>query len=145
MKQAWQLHKAEILFYLGKESEALISANEGVGGWDPTLHDIGFAGAFARWLAVLSKHTSREAKARVTVQSLVQDLEKLDAIDQVEVLCAVLLLGCTSDSATESLTNKIDERLADLPLPITEQLLRLGVLPPNFARYQRFENVAVCK
>jgi DNA-binding SARP family transcriptional activator len=145
MKQAWRLHKADILFYLGKDSEALIAADAGVGDRDPTLHDMGFAGAFARWLAVMSKHTSREAKARVSVERLVQNLEKLDAIDQVEVLCAVLLLGCTSDRTTESVTNNIAERLDDLPLPITEQLLRLGALPPHLARYRRFEDAGICK
>jgi DNA-binding SARP family transcriptional activator/predicted ATPase len=140
MKQAWHLHKADILLYLGKESEALSAADEGVGGENPTLHDMGFAGAFARWLAVLSKHTSRQVHARLIVQRLARSLEKLDAVDQVEVLCAVLLLGCTPDRK-ESLTKSLDERLDALPSPITKQLLRLQVLPPNLARHKTFQDI----
>jgi type II secretory pathway predicted ATPase ExeA/tetratricopeptide (TPR) repeat protein len=129
MRQAWRLHKADILYYLGFRDDAFIAAEEAI---EPrrVLHNWAFAGAFARWVALTAKSTGQEDLGRVHIEQLVKNLEKFDALDQVEVLCALLLLSCRTDNTSNHLTRSIKERLGRLPLPISEQLSLLGVLPP---------------
>lgn len=129
MKQAWGLHKADILFYLGYGSEALAAAQEALGYPNPRLHDWGFAGAFARWTAITMKGTSSETIGRGQLEVLACDLEKFDALDQAEILCALRLLGCDSINRFRDLQQNIHEMLRKLPAAISEQLLRLGILP----------------
>jgi type II secretory pathway predicted ATPase ExeA/tetratricopeptide (TPR) repeat protein len=128
MKQAWGLHKAEILLYLGYGQEALAAAEEALGQPTPRLHDWGFAGAFARWMALTTKDTSSETLGRQQIEVLLHDLEKFDALDQVEILSALLLLGYDSIHGFRDLYWIIHEMLRKLPAAISDQLSRLGLL-----------------
>jgi hypothetical protein len=128
MEQAWGLHKADILFCLGYERDALIAAAEAIGQPCPTLHDWGFAGAFARWVALTSKGSHYEGTGRLRLECLARDFEKLDALDQVEVLCALLLLGGGDPNPElQDIERNVHDRLTRLPHAIAQQLSCLGV------------------
>jgi hypothetical protein len=139
MKQAWGLHKADVLLYLGHHSDAVAVADSALGKTNPTLHDWGFAGAFARWVALTSVGNWRENRGREELEHLIQHLEKFDALDQVEVLCALLLLDWGDVTLFEDLVTNISERLKGLPKASSDQLSRLGVHPAcqPFAARQR--------
>jgi DNA-binding SARP family transcriptional activator/type II secretory pathway predicted ATPase ExeA len=130
IKQAWAFHKADILFLLGYKADALTLADLTLGD-TPCLHDWAFAGAFARWRALSAKGTAKEDAARLEVESLVKNADKFDALDQVEIMYALLLLGSFSRQASEALHKDLHGRLLELPAATAQQLLRLGLLPYN--------------
>jgi hypothetical protein len=127
VRQAWLLHKADILLLVGQRSSALTVAREAI-GQSPVLYSSFFAGIFARWLALTSIGSLTEPDAKAQITRMIQELEKFDALDQVEILCARNILGCESQSVLEESTRIIRNKLADLPPAITNQLARLGVL-----------------
>jgi DNA-binding SARP family transcriptional activator/type II secretory pathway predicted ATPase ExeA len=133
MKQAWGLHKADVLLYLGSRQEACSVARQALGEPGPRLHNWGFAGAFARWLAITSKDTCFEDVGRSQIRHLADELEKFDAVDRVEILCARLLLEYEPGNPPSDLVGEIKERLSKLPHAITEQLFRLELLDARLA------------
>jgi hypothetical protein len=79
----------------------------------------------------LAKQRADFDKAELVVRKLQADLLSYEAIDQVEILTASLLLASQTGrpvARVRALQSRIDERLADLPVAVAHQLKRLGML-----------------
>ena len=100
-------------------------AKEGTHYPEPVLHAPAFAGAYARWLALISESDSRGTAACEQIDYLHANLEKYDAIDQVEILYAHA--KSNHMHATADRLNRLPQRLEQLPAPVLDQLRRLGL------------------
>jgi DNA-binding SARP family transcriptional activator/tetratricopeptide (TPR) repeat protein len=123
--QAWKLAKADILYLCGHTSAGLAVAREGTHFPQPVLHAASFAGAFARWLALIGESDTQGRVACEEIDRLHANLEKYDAIDQVEILCAHA--RSQGISAPPESFATLSARLEQLPSPILDQLRRLGL------------------
>ena len=125
--QAWQLWRADIFFLCGQESRALGVGHEAVGYPTPSLHSFAFAGAFARWLALCADTEEMKRLAAAMVKAMLHDLERLDALDRAEIVCANSIVG---NGIFERGVDEAARRqaLGCLPPPVAVQLRRLGVL-----------------
>jgi len=128
--QGWGLHKADILFYGGMKTEAFAAAGLAIGDSnEPVLYDPGFAGSFARWIGMMGRVTRCEESARSHIEPLARSLNRYDALDQVEILCAMLLTHGATEEGRDELVRRMNECLDRLPWAIRDQLSFLGVLP----------------
>jgi tetratricopeptide (TPR) repeat protein len=127
MKQAWFLWKADLQMCAGMAPEASETAKRGFVEMGTELYSLGLAGPFARWLAHLSGGRSASTAARKALEPLVDSLTTLDALDQVEVLCAARRLGVrnSKQSPPECI---IEEKLHQLPREVANHLRRVGSL-----------------
>jgi hypothetical protein len=132
MVQAWLFAKADILILIGSHSQALETGLHALGRGGPVLQSAFFAGEFARWLALTSRMTSREPDARTLIANMTTVLEAFDAMDQVEILCADILLNCGHEYDNQVSRTRIAEKLAHLPSSTSHFLARLGVLSHGF-------------
>jgi hypothetical protein len=128
VKQAQLFHKADVQLLAGRRSEAFASAAQALGD-PPVLHSSFFAGAFARWMALTSVGSQRESDAQNQIKELCGRLERFDALDQVEILCATCILGRVKREDDAEIWMLIERKLAGLPQAISEQLIQLQVLP----------------
>ena len=129
LMQGWQLNKADILMLCGKSTQALNEAAKGISGVNSKLHSNGYAGPFARWIAVLSR-TRPITDAEQRVEALAEAIEKYDALDRVEIAAARLLILRTGTRGNSSM-NRDRQRLRDLCLKLPPaalaQISRLGL------------------
>jgi hypothetical protein len=128
IKQAWGLHKADILCLCGRLPEALLVAKDAVGPDQGTLYSAFFAGPFARWTALIAARTEGEKEVRARLNAMVDQLTIYDAIDQVEILCARKLLSRVPGMLNDELQVLISAKLALLPSAIVFQLTNLRIL-----------------
>jgi hypothetical protein len=123
--QSWQFHKADILLILGRTADAFLTARLAL-GTPPALKSSFFAGPFSRWLALTSKQSRETVESRATIKDMLRDLDRLDAIDRAEVLCASLILSDNAESTYER-RQILSDKLARLPDVTGEHLIRLGM------------------
>jgi DNA-binding SARP family transcriptional activator/type II secretory pathway predicted ATPase ExeA/tetratricopeptide (TPR) repeat protein len=128
LRQASLLFEADILQLTGEVAGALVAAREGLDYQSLTLHSDSFAGLFSRWLAMTSSAPDERRAAGICLDSIVSNLDRHDALDQVEVLCACVHLEARSSFGGVEMRMVLREKLAELPFPITDQLTRLGFL-----------------
>lgn len=127
--QAWGLGRADVLELCRLRREARKEAALAIGS--EGLQNDAHAGAYARWMVKLAKQRADFDKAELVVRKLQADLLSYEAIDQVEILTASLLLASQTGrpvARVRALQSRIDERLADLPVAVAHQLKRLGML-----------------
>jgi len=129
MRQAWFLWKADLLLCAGRGMEASETAKQGFEDMGVELYSLGLAGPFARWLAHLGKAKSPSAAARGAIEVLLGSLSSLDALDQVEVMCAGRTFGICTGTRQGLEEQAIRERLYHLPAEVVNHLKRLGSLP----------------
>jgi tetratricopeptide (TPR) repeat protein len=127
--QAWKLSKADVFYLCGQHATSFSVARDALDYPHSRLHSRSFAGGFARWLALVARNDHRESEAALTIEELRHSSESLDALDQVEVLCAASLVSGSSVTHMD-LRQQISTKLAALPVSVAEQLKRLGVLQP---------------
>jgi tetratricopeptide (TPR) repeat protein len=127
MTQAWLLWKADLLLCAGRMAEAKVAASKAVYDFAFQLQSPAFAGPFARWLAFLGGAEKEGDKAWESLQELQSRSGSYDALDEVEVMCAVLSLRPNGVNAGY-LSASISERLGFLPVEVTNHLRRLGSL-----------------
>jgi hypothetical protein len=130
LKQAFLLLEADILHLTGQFTAALTSAREGLDYKSLTLHSASFAGLFARWLAVTARTPEERHSARLYLDSIISNLDRHDALDQVEILCACVHIEAGRFGGDVEMRRILKAKLAKLPLAITDQLIRLGLLRP---------------
>jgi tetratricopeptide (TPR) repeat protein len=124
--QRWLLWKADILMVAGARDEALDAATTAVHGYDFALGSFGYAGPFARWVAITSVGTNMEGLAREVVAGLEARVADFDALDQLEILCAGSYLGLrTPGDYAEDIVEK--SRL--LPTAAVNLIRTLGMTP----------------
>jgi hypothetical protein len=130
LAQAWHLGRADIAQLCGRTKDAVKEAAKGLCNGE--LHNDSSAGPFARWLALVAIASGDTSTARRRVRELRAALSTFEAIDQVEVLAADLLLtvqgGGPKRAEINALRARINERLAVLPAAVAQQLQRLGML-----------------
>jgi tetratricopeptide (TPR) repeat protein len=129
LRQTWFLWKADLLQCAGQRMEALKTAEQGFAQTGIELHSPGLAGPFARWLAQLGKTGTIKVAAENALKSLLLSLRTLDALDQVEVMCAARSLGLCNATAEDLSERAIEDRLYQLPLEVVNHLTRVGSLP----------------
>jgi DNA-binding SARP family transcriptional activator/tetratricopeptide (TPR) repeat protein/type II secretory pathway predicted ATPase ExeA len=125
-RQAWGLHKADVLLLLGRLSEAVDVALTAIGPGCAVLHSAFFAGPFARWIALTSRVLGRTSEVELQLAAMLEQLDRYDAIDQVEILCAGRILPRLR--ASDFHKALIENRLTQLPAAVAEQLTRLRML-----------------
>lgn len=128
IRQASLLFEADILHLTGQSTDALAAAREGLDYRSLTLHSASFAGLFARWLAMTSSGPEERRAAGVCLDSIVSNLDRHDALDQVEILCACVHFEARRSCGSLEMRMVLKEKLTQLPFPITDQLVRLGFL-----------------
>jgi DNA-binding SARP family transcriptional activator/tetratricopeptide (TPR) repeat protein/type II secretory pathway predicted ATPase ExeA len=125
LRQMWLLSKADILLFAGRRADALVAGYKALG--EPMiLHSKFTAGQFARWLAFTSSTLIHREVVQDRLSEMVKELDTLDFIDQVEVLCAMELLNPTPTAGQRHVL--VQRKLAALPASVTEQLMRLRML-----------------
>jgi hypothetical protein len=125
--QARQLLRADILCLCGQRSAALAQAREALVLPEPVLRAASFAGAFARWLALVAEDEGTLNRIEPTLHELWGKLDGFDAVDRAEITCA-RLIASTSETTRDDLQRVLRNQLADLPPAIVVQLGRLGAL-----------------
>ena len=128
LKQASLLFEADIWHLTGQTTTALARAREALDYRLLTPHSAAFAGFFTRWLALASESLDERRKAATWLGSTIANLERHDAMDQVEVLCACVHMDLAAPPGSINVKRMLKEKLAGLPYSITQQLKRLGFL-----------------
>jgi tetratricopeptide (TPR) repeat protein len=123
-KQRWLLWKADALMVSGLKTEAIDTAKAAVCENNIRLETSTFAGAFARWVAIVCAGGELEARARDVLRDLEEHLEEYDAIDQAEILCAIAHFDRAEAFKYRS---KIAEKLRLLPSCTVMHLRSLGL------------------
>jgi tetratricopeptide (TPR) repeat protein len=128
---AWQLWSADTLWCLGDDRAAIRRAQAGIVQTNSTMHNVGIAGAFCRWCAVLGDRGIVQLDARAQFLKQVQEITLRDALDQAEI-------GLAANSAFGvAILNKLDILRATscipthLPEASRVQLRQLGLRFPE--------------
>jgi hypothetical protein len=129
-RQAWMLYKADVYQLSRRPRLALEIGRTAVTGEFQNLLAASMAGPFARWKALTATSEERGI-ALEAIEALADHLADFDALDQLEVLCALHTLrgnqrGHRRSRRTSHRT--LAERLVDFPVAIATQLQLLGVL-----------------
>jgi tetratricopeptide (TPR) repeat protein len=132
LSQTWRFFKADILHIVGHRPAALEVARDGLGYPGLVLHCHFFAGGFARWLAYTADSAEMRVAAKQRLSKLLAEMSRVDALDQVEMLCAELLLR--KEEWTHQEISKrvglINQQLERLPAAVKQQLVALEMLHP---------------
>jgi hypothetical protein len=87
------------------------------------------SGTYARWLAILSV-IGRDPNAGLErLLQIGEGYASLDFLDSVEVDCAILHVMAEIGVTDDDRAARLRGRLATLPIPVSHQLNRLGLLP----------------
>jgi tetratricopeptide (TPR) repeat protein len=141
--QAWKLAKADIYYLSGHQAVGLALAKEGTHYPRPILHATGFAGAFARWLALIER-SERRGIVGEHVERLEARLDQYDALDQVEILLAHL--ACKpSQVASPTDVSQLLGKTQELPESVFHQLRRLGLSDEAFTPGERATSYSQAK
>ncbi|HEV8717806.1 MAG TPA: tetratricopeptide repeat protein, partial [Candidatus Binatia bacterium] len=127
LTQAWKLLRADILCLCGQHAAALSQAREALALPHPVLRAASFAGAFARWLALVSEREGTLPTIRPILEDLGRKLDAFDALDRVEITCA-RLIASGSVVIAGNLQSELAAQLAELSPAVVTQLGRLGAL-----------------
>lgn len=128
VRQAQHFFEADILYLVGRRSAAREIARVGTELPEPRLHDRGFAGMYARWLATIADGPAELAIADREIAYLEGNLEALDALDQVEVTCARRIVLRKNGTTNPDVEQRIQDLLTILPRAIQDQLGIVGAL-----------------
>ena len=127
LTQAWKLLRADILCLCGQQAAAISQAREALVLPHPILRAPSFAGAFARWLALVAEKEGTLDEIHDHLDELERKLENFDAMDRVEITCAKLIANKSGLDAGR-LQGVLAGQLAELSPAVVTQLDRLCVL-----------------
>lgn len=134
---AWQFWSADTLWCIGDDRAARQRAIKGITQAAHTMDNVGVAGAFCRWAAVMA--TTWRPDEAVTHQFIhqVRNIQWRDTLDQTEIALAA------SSPFGRSIVSADDIRLAqrhislNLPAPTKAQLRHLGLSFPSADQEQQ--------
>ena len=126
LTQASLLFQADILHLTDQTAAAVATAREAFDYKALTLHSASFAGPFVRWLAKAALDQDERCAACLCLNQIMANLDRHDALDQAEIVCACLHLGMKPSCETFNLQKMLAEKLGRLPNSISEQICRLG-------------------
>jgi tetratricopeptide (TPR) repeat protein len=129
LRQAWRLRAADVFALLGRNKEALRSARAGVTGEMSEPLSNKFAGVHGRWSAkvAVAEETGAE-NVRGRLNRFLGTGQRLDRLDQAEVLVAKVWLDTKTGVAVEQEKAEMWRRLEALPTGIMNELRLLGML-----------------
>jgi tetratricopeptide (TPR) repeat protein len=122
--QAWALWKADLFYLLGRREVALVVARTTLEDHGLELRTPAFAGPYARWTALTAESAHEKACAVAKLDKLVGQLDRFDALDQVDILCAMSLLA---SSPTDYL-RAAKQRVSRMPPAVGAHLVSLGLI-----------------
>jgi DNA-binding SARP family transcriptional activator/tetratricopeptide (TPR) repeat protein len=128
LRQATSLLEADIQQLLGRKRKALSAARDATSGENQILHSLGWAGRFARWVAMIGIADNRKQEAAKQLDAIVTDFDRYDALDRVEIAGAYLLLNGPKGRDAGWLRESAITLLSSMPPAVSEQLDRLGIL-----------------
>lgn len=124
--QAWGFWKADLLLLCKQRDEAIASARSALLDNYFDLRTATFAGPYARWLTLATSSSDEKADAARRLSEMARVLNDYDALDQVEILCAIGINGTTGIAGDVRVL--LEERLGRLPTAVRTQLRLLGQL-----------------
>jgi hypothetical protein len=127
MLQGWHMWKADLLLLCKQQNLAISTARQALVSSQFVLLSSAFAGPYSRWLGLTVDSNEDDIRARQTLKVMADNISHYDALDQVEILCALVRLE--SRAAFGAGWREINERLDKLPVAIRSQLSALGQLP----------------
>jgi tetratricopeptide (TPR) repeat protein len=126
-RQFGYLYLADLHTILGQRRAALQAAAKGIEMSDlPLTHSV--SGIYGRWLAILTARIRDKGPGRERLLTIASGHETLDLLDRAEIDCAVLYLEMGIGRLDENRAARLRQCLAALPLPVSHQLDRLGIL-----------------
>jgi DNA-binding SARP family transcriptional activator/tetratricopeptide (TPR) repeat protein len=126
--QAWSLWKADVLAFAEHWKESLNVGRSALTDHSFTLQSSAFAGAFARWTALITELDGEYLQGRQIIQALADSADAYDAIDALEILCAKAHLDYKTGRASEEDIKEVLLRLKFFPPAVTTQLSCLRIL-----------------
>ena len=124
-KQRWLLWKADVLMASGLKAEAMSAATGAVEEHDFKLEACEFAGPFARWVAIVGRGSALQSRARDVLNGLKEQISDFDAMDRLEILCAV---SYVDPGTAYKYRPRIAEMLESLPSCTAPNLRLLGMV-----------------
>ena len=120
------LNQADIYMLMGKKRLALQVGRRATHTEYERLLARGWAGKFARWLAQVAIHDGLVTDATTKLEEFTSTINRFDAIDRVEIICAYLRLCDQLDLKHIRLIESAYQQLVALPSAVSDQLERLG-------------------
>jgi DNA-binding SARP family transcriptional activator len=130
VKQAAMLYEADVNWLLGQKSQALDIVRD-IHTITPGPLTLGFVGSFARWTTVSATRTGKTDVARRLLRSWYEKLDRLDALDQAELLCGLAQLETPVTVKTLHIDDQARSALAQLPIACAKQMAQLGLRLPD--------------
>lgn len=127
--QASLLNEADIYQLLGQPRKAIQRARLGTSGNNVEVHNRGWTGKFARWIALTAVADGKEREALARIAGMLTAIEYHDAIDQVEIALSYLLLTNFRGKESKRLTTLVRDRLNRMPPAVSDRLQRQRILP----------------
>lgn len=128
LRQSSLLLEADICQLLGRRKHALAAARSATTGENDELHSLGWAGRYARWVALTGLGDNDRQRAATKLEALASEIDRYDAIDRIEIACSYLLVHGPSGRYSTSLHEAAITQLSCMPRAVSEQLDRLGIL-----------------
>ncbi len=122
--------QADILWLLGRESEALKEAVE-AGATQSSPATLALTGTYSRWSAILAQKNHTHKAQLTTLVELRRTATRLDALDRAELDCAIALLCRLLGKGHRAAEVRAKQSLASIPEPCAQQMTRLGLLSPD--------------
>jgi DNA-binding SARP family transcriptional activator/tetratricopeptide (TPR) repeat protein len=127
--QGWLLWKADVLVFSDEWTEATNAARASVHGQFSDLKSPAFAGAFARWTALIAELDHDLSKGQQIVQAIAERLDDYDAIDRLEMCCAKTYLDFSAGTASEEAIGDLRLMLNSFAPAVVTRLALLRILP----------------
>ena len=135
LQQVALLHRADVLWMSGKKARACKVAAQAIKHPSLGAPPVSYYGLYTRWLASAAGSTININEARSAMGPALSEIETLDIIDQLDVLCADRALRSKELAAmTEqppmhsSHADRIAVLLTQTPVSAAERLRRFGFL-----------------
>ncbi|MGH7712275.1 MAG: tetratricopeptide repeat protein, partial [Gemmatimonadaceae bacterium] len=127
VRQIGHLYLADLNWLVGNRRAAIRSARAAVGLSRAPMASAA-TGVFARWLAHLVRNPGHADLALQLLQGLAEHETQLDRLDRIELSASIMSLQGGLAMVAESRAAQVRQELAQLPLAVSHQLTRLGVL-----------------
>ena len=128
INQSLDLFAADALLLLGRPREAMEYGRSATTGYNQVLHRPCCVGPYARWVARVGVEGAESESAVQTLDSLTSQSIAFDRVDQADILSAQAWLYKHLGKDRRGPLYSLKDRLEGLPLPIADQIQRMGML-----------------
>ncbi|MEZ4589100.1 MAG: AAA family ATPase [Gemmatimonadales bacterium] len=131
MREDWLLSKADVLWALGRRKSALNAAEDAIAAVGGNPVPLSFCGKLSRWMARSATIKGEAGIAYQRLDAVTEALDRLDAIDQVDLLAARIALARAMGIQTAaSLEADLGIRAGRLSVSTRSYLANLDVALP---------------